>query len=116
MLHTIFSCFLISFLVGQHWGTYHIQIALCEWGGVMFILLYNLSMVYEFHNEYAAEILMGSSSASLPTSAPKKKVAPTSSSSDDASPYPLLYPPSGVPVQMQTYPMYYYPLQQQMTN
>jgi len=50
-----------------HWGTYHIQIAMCEWSAVLLILLYNGSMCWEFKDEFAAEMIMSPSSSSLPS-------------------------------------------------
>lgn len=82
----------------QHWGKYHIQIAICEWLGVIFILLYNLSMVYEFSGEYAAEMIMGSSSPSLPTTAAHKPT-PAPAPAPTRSPLPAHYTPAYPPAQ-----------------
>jgi len=105
---SVVTAFLLAGFVyfSQHWGKYHIQIALCEWFGVLFILLYNLSMCYEFQDEYAAEMLIAPSSSSLPTRSPVPTPTPHA-----VLPYPM--PPMA--------PVYhsgamYYPMPMMMGN
>jgi len=69
-LISIVVAILLSLYVyfSSHVSKWHIQIAMCEWSGVLLILLFNLSCLVEFQNEYVAELTLQQPSSSSPSS------------------------------------------------
>jgi len=88
-----------------NWGEYKIRIAICEWSGVLLIMVYHLSFASEFRDEYVCELINLSSTAHRTSS-------PSSSPSSPAIRMNNIYVvPSAQQQHMRQYPpVYYHPV------